>query len=112
MQQILKISCSTGIILKGYLLIDNELGAKPITGNVSFAISWSDNIFTDSLDSEVFAGVFVYIKNSFFEVIFDYFIEFDSLIEEPVHWVGEKPSRLLNFKLPLPQMLLYCLCKL
>lgn len=108
MQQILKIRCSTGIILKGYLLIDNKLGAKPITGNVSFAFSWFANIFTDSLDSEVFA----YIENSFFEMIFDYFMEFDSLIEGPVPWVGEKPSRLLNFKVPLPQMLLYCLCKL
>ncbi|MFT6895878.1 MAG: hypothetical protein ACJA13_000275 [Paraglaciecola sp.] len=67
----------------GYLLIDNESGANPITGDVTFDIFLSANIFTDSLHSEAYAGAFIYIENSFSDVIFREFIAFDSYFDGP-----------------------------
>ncbi|SIS56155.1 hypothetical protein [Neptunomonas antarctica] len=64
----------------GYFYIENTTGSA-ITGDVTFDISWSANIFTDSLNEEALAYAAVYIEDSYFNVIFDDFIEFDSLIE-------------------------------
>ena len=66
-----------------YLFIDNEFGADSITGNVTFDISLSASIFTDSLHSDAYAGAYVYIDNRYGDIIFDDYIEFDSLWDGP-----------------------------
>jgi hypothetical protein len=70
-------------ITDGYLLIDNEFGVNPITGDITFDISLSSNILTNSLNSDAFAGAYIYIENFFLGVVFDEFIEFDSFLEGP-----------------------------
>ena len=67
----------------GYLSIDNVQGVNPITGDMTFDLSWSTNIFTNSLYSDAFAGAYIYIENNAFDIIFDEFIEFDSFFEGP-----------------------------
>jgi hypothetical protein len=67
----------------GTLLIDNRSGQSSINGDVSFDISWSANIFTDSLYSGAFSGAWLYVENSDDEVIFDDYIEFDSFVDSP-----------------------------
>lgn len=67
----------------GSLFIDNSSGTSSITGDVFFDISWSASIFTDSLYSEALAGAWIYIENSYDNIIFDDYIEFDSLLDGP-----------------------------
>jgi hypothetical protein len=65
----------------GYLVIDNKFGLSAITGDVTFEIFLSANIFTDELYSDAYAGAYIYIENYAADIIFDYFIEFESFYE-------------------------------
>ncbi|AGH46379.1 hypothetical protein [Paraglaciecola psychrophila] len=63
-----------------FLLINNNTSSD-ITGDVSFDIFLSANIFTDRPYSEAFSGAYLYIKNLAEDVIFDDYIEFDSFFD-------------------------------
>ncbi|MFT5312962.1 MAG: hypothetical protein ACI8Z9_001446 [Paraglaciecola sp.] len=65
-----------------YLFIDNTTNSD-ITGDVKFDITWSASIFTGGLHSEAFSGAYLYIDNSYGDIIFDDYIEFDSLWDGP-----------------------------
>jgi hypothetical protein len=63
-----------------YLSIANTTNSA-ITGDVSFDVFLSVNIFTDSFYSEAFSGAYLYIENRAEDVIFDDYIEFDSFFD-------------------------------
>jgi MYXO-CTERM domain-containing protein len=63
-----------------YLLIENNTSLD-ITGDVSFDIFLSANIFNDRPYSEAYSGAYLYIENFAFDVIFDDYIEFDSFFD-------------------------------
>lgn len=65
-----------------YLFIDNTTNSD-ITGDVNFDITWSASIFTGGLHSEAFSGAYLYVDNSYGDIIFDDYIEFDSFWDGP-----------------------------
>jgi len=66
----------------GFFYLENNTGSD-ISVNVTFDITWFANIFTSSIDEEVYATAGVFIYDDFGDSVFEQWIELDSLIEGP-----------------------------
>ncbi|MBA6328327.1 PEP-CTERM sorting domain-containing protein [Colwellia sp. MB02u-6] len=79
----------------GYLLFDNNTGSD-VSVNVLFDITWFAEIFTTSSDEEAYATAGFFIEDSFGDMVFEDFIELDSLIKGPGNF-SESDSFQVNF---------------
>jgi hypothetical protein len=66
----------------GYFYFENNTGSI-ISVDVTFDITWFANIFTFSSDEEVYATAGVFIEDSSGAMVFENWIELDSLIQGP-----------------------------
>jgi hypothetical protein len=66
----------------GYFYFENTTGSE-ISGEVTFDVSLFANIFTATANEEAFATAGVDIEDSYGDIVFEDFIELDSLIEGP-----------------------------
>jgi hypothetical protein len=66
----------------GYFHFENTTGSE-ISGEVTFDVSWFANIFTATANEEAYATAGVYIDDSYGDIVFEDFIELDSLIKGP-----------------------------
>ncbi|MFT5759337.1 MAG: hypothetical protein ACI9LM_004095 [Alteromonadaceae bacterium] len=80
---------------EGFFYFENNTGAD-ISVDVTFDITWFANIFTSSTDEEAYATAGVFIENSLGDMVFEDWIELDSLIEGPGEF-GISDSFAVNF---------------
>jgi hypothetical protein len=66
----------------GYFFFENNTGSN-ISVDVLFDITWFAEIFTSSSDEEAYATAGFFIENSISDMVFEDYIELDSLIEGP-----------------------------
>ena len=83
----------------GFFYFENNTGSD-ISVSVTFDISWFANIFTSSANEEAYATAGFFIEDSLGDMVFEDWIELDSLLEGPGAF-GISDSFAVNFNFVL-----------